>query len=106
MRRRLAGLVALNAALAVVLAGLFLVPTPAGGQPTVGTPPGAGGAARARGTYTMLAGRPRSGSGSLVYLVDSVNQEAITLKWNESRNVLEGMGYRNMSRDLGQVTGR
>jgi hypothetical protein len=54
----------------------------------------------------MLAGRPRSGSGSVVYVIDSVNQETITLKWNESRNVLEGLGYRNMSRDLGQATGR
>jgi hypothetical protein len=104
MRRRLAGLVALNAVLAAVLAGLFMVPAPAGAQPTLGTP--GGGAARARGTYTMLAGRPRSGSGSVVYVIDSVNQETITLKWNESRNVLEGLGYRNMSRDLGQATGR
>ncbi len=105
MRRRVAGLVGLNAALGITLAALLWFPSPAGGQPTSGIP-ASGSGARARGTYTMLAGQPRSGSGSVVYIVDSGNQEAVVVRWNESRNVLEGLGYRNLARDLGQAPGR
>ena len=105
MRGRAAKLVVLNAALAAMLAVLIWLPAPAGGQPTTGVP-AAGGSTRARGTYTMLAGKPRSGSGSVVYLVDSGNQEAVAVRWSESRNILEGVGYRNLARDIGQTPGR
>lgn len=103
--RSIRRLAALNAALGALLGALFLVPSPAGAQPTVGEPT-AQAPGRARGTYTMLAGRPRSGSGSAIYLIDSGNQEAVALKWNESKNVLEGLGYRNLARDVGQAPGR
>lgn len=100
--RRLVRLVALNAALGLTLAALLALPEPAGAQPTLPTP----GVSRARGTYTMLAGKPRSGSGSAVYIVDSVNQEAVALRWNDGKSLLEGLGYRSISRDTGATPGR
>lgn len=105
--RSITSLLALNAALGALLLVLWIVPTPAGAQPTVGDPQSTGPAgSRSRGTYTMLAGRPRSGSGSAIYIIDSANQEAVSLRWNESKNVFDGLGYRNLARDLGQAPGR
>ncbi len=99
--RRLVRLVALNAALGLALATLLALPEPAGAQPTL---PAA--ASRARGTYTMLAGKPRTGSGSAIYLIDSVNQETVALRWNDGKSLLEGLGYRSISRDTGATPGR
>lgn len=103
-QRRVIGLVALNAALALALAALFAFPEPAGAQPTL--PELREGATRSRGTYTMLAGKPRTGSGSAIFVIDSVNQEAIALRWNDGKGTLEGMGYRNFARDTGLMPGR
>lgn len=86
-------LIALNAALLVVL-GLVSI---ANAQP----------GARARGNYAMVGGEYLGGGGAnAVYILDAANQELIAVKWDESRKVLDGIGYRDLSKDAQQRSGR
>lgn len=100
--RRLVPLLTLNVALAALLAVLWGVSHEAVAQPS--SPSAA--ASRARGNYTMVAGRLRSGSTSAIYIIDAANQDVVALRWNDSRKALEGLGYRNLARDVGQAPGR
>lgn len=62
---------------------------------------------RARGEYTMLAGTVRGGSdSSAVYVLDSVNQEVVAVRWNDSRGVLEGVDYRDLGDDVSRMPER
>lgn len=99
-----AGLVALNAALLVVLALVAFVPT--GSASAHSATAQQGQPARAPGAYTMVAGDVRFGNSSAVWLIDSVNQELVGLRWNNSRNSFEGIGYRNIAADLNVQGGR
>lgn len=93
-RGRLAALVALNALLvAAVLAGL--VTSRAQAQP------GATGQ-RARGNYLMIPGRVSGISGSAIYIVDSVNQELVVLRYQRSAGRLDTFAYRNLATDSAQ----
>lgn len=86
-------LIALNAGLVVVLG----IVTAAGAQP----------GARARGNYAMVGGEFLGGGGAnAVYILDAANQELIAVKWDESRKVLDGIGYRDLSKDAQQRSGR
>lgn len=100
VRPRLAvrGLVALNVGLLVALslvAGL----RPAGAQ-------NAPGVARARGEYTMVAGKSNAGGTEVVYVIDASNQEIVALKWDQSRQAMTALGYRAMGGDLKVTPGR
>jgi len=90
MRTRRQWLIAANLGLAASIA-LAAVAVPALGlQP----------ANRARGQYTMVAGELRGGgTSSGIYLVDSINEEIVVLRWNESSNQLDGLDYRNLEID-------
>ena len=85
-----AGLLALNVALLGVLAALTWVPW-AQGQPQNGP--------RARGEYTMVSGKTTAGGPSAVYIIDSSNQEMVALRWDQGKQSLMGLGYRNISGD-------
>lgn len=86
-------LVALNAVLLVVL-GIVSI---AHAQP----------GARARGNYAMVGGEYLGGRGAnAVYILDAANQELIAVKWDESRKVLDGIGYRDLNKDAQQRSGR
>ena len=89
--RRLRGLLALNAALLVAL-----------GAVTFG--PSAGAQARARGDYSMVAGRANGAASGVVYIVDTVNQELIALSFDPNAKRVEGIGYRNLAADIGSLT--
>lgn len=96
-RRRVSkGLVALNAALVLGLGVATLVPTASASRQ-----PG-----RARGAYTMVNGAIQGGNSDAIYVVDSANQEMIVLRWNDGRNTLEGVGYRNLMTDATAQPGR
>lgn len=90
MATRRRWLIAANLGLggAVVIAALA---TSAGGvQPAV----------RAPGQYTMVAGQIQGGgSAAAIYILDSINQEMIGVRWNQSRNQLDGVDYRNLVED-------
>lgn len=91
-RGRLSALVALNAALvAVTLAGLYAPRATA-----------QGGSARARGNYLMVSGHASGVSGNVVYIVDSVNQELVALRYLRAPGRLEPLGYRNLAADSAQ----
>lgn len=93
MRTRRRWLLATNLTLAVLI-GVAVWAVPArgvqGDQPTT----------RARGQYTMVAGELRSGGeASAIYIIDSINQEMIAVRWNQSRDQLDGLDYRSLQMD-------
>jgi len=93
MRSRRQWLIAANLALAASIAlATFAVPA-RGTQP----------ATRPRGQYTMIAGELRSGGeSSAIYVIDSINDEIVVLRWDESRKQLDGLDYRSLEIDAGR----
>jgi hypothetical protein len=93
-RRRVLPLAIANAALLATLAfiefGPVAVAQPAGNDPA---------AARPRGQYTLVGGRVQTGNANAVYIVDSANQEMVVLQWEDGRNILQGVGYRDLEDD-------
>jgi len=102
--RRTRGLIALNLGLLGVLALVSLGPAVSAsgsgvdsgldsdrsaGQPTT----------RARGDYTMVAGSMRSGTASAIWLLDKANQEMVIVRWDEGRKTLQGIDYRDLTKD-------
>jgi hypothetical protein len=83
------GLIAINGALLAALAAITFVPL-ATGQPAF---------SRARGVYTMVSGRTMSGGPAAVYIIDSSNQEMVGLRWDQGKQSLMGLGYRNFAGD-------
>lgn len=62
---------------------------------------------RARGQYTMVAGEIRAGGdASGIYIVDSVNEEMIVVRWDDNRNTLTGIDYRSLAADNERKPGR
>lgn len=106
-----AGLATANAVLlACVVVAAVMSRTPAGAQPT-GQPgiqgPGDGAAgSRPRGQYTMLSGRTQTGSNHAIFVIDAVNQEMVALRWDPSRKVMTGIGYRSLGNDAQGGGGR
>lgn len=92
-------LVCLNLALLALLCVLTLA-APATAQ-NAGQP-----GARARGEYTLLAGRSTAGGPSIIYVIDATNQEVVALRWDQSRQVLNSIGYRNLASDTRITPGR
>jgi hypothetical protein len=88
-----AALAATNLALLGVVGYLALSPRVADAQATQPPQP------RAPGEYTMVAGQLASGTSAAVYVVDSVNQEVLTLRWDPSRQTLAVLGYRDLKAD-------
>ena len=48
---------------------------------------------RARGNYTMISAAAQGQPGDALYIVDNANQDMVVMRWNSSRNQLEGVGY-------------
>ncbi len=93
-------LIVLNAVLLGVLAVVTLAPPGRSlAQPT-GVPQ------RARGEYTMVAGKTNAGSVESIYIIDAANQELVALKWDQSRQHLAGLGYRSLDADSKALPGR
>lgn len=90
-------LIALNGALLATLALVTLAPSADAQrrQP-----------ARARGDYSMVAGRIVGGNAAGVYILDTVNQEMIAVRWNQANKSLEGVGFRDLTRDVQLNPGR
>ncbi len=95
--RRRRGLIALNAGLIVLLGAVTLAPSADAQRDRTG---------RARGEYTMVAGRIQGGNSNVVYILDSSNQDMIALRWNASTKSLEGIGYRDLRADAAAEPGR
>lgn len=93
-RRGVAALVVVNAVLLGLLAVVEFGPV-ATAQPGVQDPA----AARPRGKYTLVGGAVQTGNANAVYIIDSSNQEMVVLQWEDGRNVLKGVGYRDLEAD-------
>ena len=61
---------------------------------------------RARGDYTMVSGKSNAGPNPVVYVVDSSNQEAVALKWDPTKQTMNGVGYRSIQTDSRAARGR
>ncbi|MBX3382213.1 MAG: hypothetical protein KF864_01765 [Phycisphaeraceae bacterium] len=61
---------------------------------------------RARGDYTMVSGKMGTGTGELVYVLDSSNQQVVALRWDSSRKRFNGVGHRDLSADAVMAPGR
>ena len=81
-------LVAVNAALLLALGVVSLAPQATAQQ-----------AQRPRGEYIILGGQMTGSPSSGVHVIDTSNQEMISLRWNQSSTSFEGLGYRNLRLD-------
>lgn len=81
-------LVAVNGALAILLAGTVFGLT----QPGQAVP-------RPRGEYTMVSGKTTVGNRDAIFVLDGVSREIIVLRWDNNRKSLVGVGYRNLDTD-------
>ncbi len=86
-------LIALNAVLLGVLATVTFAP-PASAQ------------VRARGAYTMVAGGANNVQSSVVYIIDTVNQEMAAMTYDSASRSVKGLGYRNLAADASNLLGR
>jgi hypothetical protein len=92
------GLLFLNVALLAALGVLTFAPrVTAQNQPAGG---------RARGDYTMVSGKTNVGGPAAVYIIDSSNQEVVALRWDQGKQVMSGLGYRNIEIDTRAIPGR
>lgn len=91
-RSRRSGLVALNIALLCVLGGVTLT-AQVGAQPSNQN-------MRVRGEYTIVGGSTIGENASTIYVLDSANREVVSLRWNDSTKALEGIGFRDLVRDV------
>ncbi|MFI4897657.1 MAG: hypothetical protein ACIARR_07510 [Phycisphaerales bacterium JB059] len=89
-RNQTRALVGLNAVLLIVLGAVTLTPD-AGAQ---------SGSTRPPGVYSLVGGELSSGNANGVYVLDSANRELILLRWDNSRNSVEGLGYRDLNTDV------
>ena len=99
-RRRVLPLVIVNAALLGVLAFVEFGPV-ATAQPAMVDP-----SARPRGQYTLVGGAVQTGNANAVWVVDSANQEMVVLQWEDGRNLLKGVGYRDLEEDAKERSNR
>jgi hypothetical protein len=86
------GLIALNLLLVAGLAGSLALAQP--------------GAPRARGDYTMVAGKTTTGSRDAVYVLDTTNREMVAIRWDNTKRTFQGIGYRRFDADAAAAGGR
>ena len=84
------GLIALNAALLLVLGAVTFAPN-------------ADAQNRVRGTYVMTAGGANGAISSVLYVVDTTNQEMIAVTYEPSQKQIIGIGYRDLVADRARL---
>ena len=89
----LRALIALNALLLGLLAMVTFAPTVSA-------------QVRARGAYTMVAGGANNVQSSVVYIIDTVNQEMTVMTYDSSTRSIRGLAYRNLAADAANQLGR
>ena len=89
--RRHSGLLALNAGLLLALGAVTLAPMAEAQRGST--------TQRARGDYTMVAGRVIGVPESAIYIIDSTNQELVGVRWDRSRRSLQPIGFRDVQLD-------
>lgn len=87
---RLSPLIWLNILLLVVLALVTIAP---GAEARQGV------RSRAPGQYAIVSGRFQGSTDRALFIADVANEELVVLRWDRSRRVLEGIGYRDLAAD-------
>lgn len=87
----LRGVLLLNLALLVVLAGVTFAPLATAQQN------------RPRGDYSMVAGPAQGTDSSVVYIIDATNQEMVAITYDNNQKSINGVGYRNLQRDAAEA---
>ncbi len=90
----IAALIALNAVLIGLLAAVTFAPSVSAQSN------------RARGLFTMVAGGANNSQSSVVYIVDTVNQEMTVMTYDSSTRSVRGIAYRNLAADAANQLGR
>ena len=88
------GLIALNAVLIGVLGWVSFEPGAAAQQ------------ARGRGAYLILGGQPEAGASNDVWVIDTLNQQMLGIRYDAGRRQLTGIGYRDLDADTTVQVGR
>lgn len=86
----------------LLVAGAVFIARPALVQTAIAQPE----AARPRGQYTMISGKTNQGGPHAVYILDAASREIVALRWDQSRQSLIGIGYRNLETDARLTQGR
>lgn len=89
----IAALIALNAVLIGLLAAVTFAPSVSA-------------QGRARGAFTMVAGGANNSQSSVVYIVDTVNQEMTVMTYDSASRTVRGIAYRNLAADAASQLGR
>ncbi len=90
----IAALIALNAVLIGLLAAVTFAPSVSAQSN------------RARGVFTMVAGGANNSQSSVVYIVDTVNQEMTVMTYDSASRSVKGLAYRNLAADAANQLGR
>ena len=90
IRTKLGSLVLLNSALLGALALVSLSPNPSAI---------ADGQAAARGEYVASSGSIAGTKTPVIWVVNQASQELVAFQYEEQRNQLVGIGYRNLNND-------
>ncbi|MEE8459002.1 MAG: hypothetical protein V3S08_03975 [Phycisphaerales bacterium] len=90
----IAALIALNAVLIGLLAAVTFAPTVSAQS------------IRARGAFTMVAGGANNSLSSVVYIIDTVNQEMTVMTYESATRNVKGIAYRNLAADAANQLGR
>mgnify|MGYP001468225263 CR=1 FL=1 len=90
LRRNLKGLLILNGLLVAMLAAVTFTPTADAQQ-------------RFRGKYAVVAGRAQGSVPYLLYILDQNSRQLVAVRYNVQKDILEGMGYRDMVKDSATI---
>ena len=90
IRTKLGSLVLLNTALLGALALVSLSPN---------APAVADGQSAARGEYVAISGTIAGTKTPVIWVVNQASQELVAFQYEEQRNQLVGIGYRNLNND-------
>ena len=94
IRSKLGGLVLLNIAMLGVLALVSLSP----GDSAI-----ADGQSAARGEYVAISGTIAGTKTPVIWVVNQASQELVAFQYEEQRNQLVGIGYRNLNNDASTI---
>jgi hypothetical protein len=90
IRTKIGSLVLLNSALLGALALVSLSPN---------APAVADGQSAARGEYVAISGSIAGTKTPVIWVVNQASQELVAFQYEEQRNQLVGIGYRNLNND-------
>ena len=58
---------------------------------------------RYRGDYMMASGRTNGSTTNILYIVDQNSRELVAIRYDESKKLIEGMGYADLAKDAATV---